>query len=133
MSTPEWARWGGWMRFAAFIVLINGIFGLLQGIVAIFAPDGYFVLSKGGLFIFDLTGWGWWNLVFGLLLVLTGGALFSGATWARVVAVILAILNAIGQLLLLPAQPWWSTIIIVLDMLVIFAVTVHGREARSAG
>ncbi|HYI32995.1 MAG TPA: hypothetical protein VEX88_05995, partial [Glaciibacter sp.] len=62
------------------------------------------------------------------LLVLTGIALLTGATWARVVAIIIAGLSAIGQLLLVPAQPWWSLIVIAIDVLVIYAVSAHGRE-----
>jgi hypothetical protein len=93
-------------------------------------PDGYFIISRGGLFLFDLTGWGWWTLIVSILLLLTAGALLMGATWARMVAVILAILSAVSQLLLLPAQPWWSAIIIAVDVLVVFALTVHGRELR---
>ncbi|MFF1877288.1 hypothetical protein [Leifsonia sp. NPDC058230] len=133
MSTMERTGWVGWGRFAAVIILVSGIFGVLQGIVAIFSPDGYFIISRGGLFLFDLTGWGWWTLILSILLLITGGALLTGATWARVVAVILAILSAVGQLLLLPAQPWWSAIIIAVDVLVIFALTVHGREMRPDG
>ena len=57
-------------------------------------------------------------------------ALFAGQTWARVVAIILVVLSAIGQLLLIPAQPWWSLIIIAIDVLIIYALTVHGAELR---
>jgi hypothetical protein len=57
--------------------------------------------------------------------------LLAGATWARAVAVVLAALSAIGQLFLIPAQPWWSVIIIAIDVLIIYAVTAHGREVRA--
>jgi hypothetical protein len=67
-----------------------------------------------------------------VLLVLTALALFAGQTWARIVAVILVILNALGQLLLIPAQPWWSFIMIAIDVLVVYALIVHGRELRDA-
>ena len=45
---------------------------------------------------------------------------------------ILVALNAIGQLFLLPVQPWWSLIVLTLDILVIYALTVHGRELKVA-
>jgi hypothetical protein len=130
MSTIERTGWVGWGRFAGVILLVNGIFGILQGIVAIFAPDGYFVISRGALFLFDLSGWGWWTLILSLLMLVTAGALLMGATWARVVAVIFVVISAVSQLLLLPAQPWWSAIIIAVDVLVIYALTAHGRELR---
>jgi hypothetical protein len=82
--------------------------------------------------VFDVQNWGWWHLIIGILMVLVAAALFVGQTWARVIAVILVMLNAIGQLVLLPVQPWWSLIVLTLDVLVIYARTVHGRELRVA-
>jgi hypothetical protein len=122
--------WVGWVAFAAAILILNGVFSLVQGIVALAGSNLYYVVASGSLFLFDLTGWGWWNLVIGAILLLAGLALLSGATWARVVAVIVAALSAVGQLLLLPAQPWWAIIVIAIDVLVIYAIIVHGRELR---
>ena len=45
-------------------------------------------------------------------------------------AIILAALSAVVQLLLVPAQPWWSLIVIAIDVLVIYALTAHGKELR---
>ena len=120
--------WTGWVAFAAVMLVVSGIFSVVQALVALIGPNAYYVVANGSLFLFDVTGWGWWNLVIGLLLILTGWALFSGATWARVVAVIIAVLSALGQLLLIPAQPWWSLVVIAVDILVIYAITAHGRE-----
>ena len=72
-------------------------------------------------------------VISGALLILVGAFLFSGATWARVIAVILVIVNAVGQLALLPVQPWWSLIVLTLDILVIYALTVHGKELEHLG
>jgi hypothetical protein len=131
MTTTKTTAWVGWIQFAAIVLLISGLFGAIQGLVAIIAPEPYFVVSNGTLFLLDLDGWGWWNLAIGILLVITAAALFTNATWARVVAIILACLSAVGQLFLLPAQPWWSVIIIAVDILVIYALTAHGHEDRS--
>ncbi|MBD3942992.1 hypothetical protein IF188_14955 [Microbacterium sp. NEAU-LLC] len=120
--------WAGWGVFAGVILLISGVFGGLQGLVAIVGPDAYFAVVDGSLFLFDVQGWGWWNLIIGVLLILTGIALLAGQTWARVVAIILAALSAIGQLMLIPTQPFWALAIIAVDILVIYALTAHGRE-----
>jgi len=120
--------WLGWIGFAAVILILNGVFSILQGIVALAGSDYYFVVTSGSLFLFDLTGWGWWNLLIGAALVLVGIALVSGQTWARVVAIIVASFSAIGQLFLIPAQPWWAVIVIAIDILVIYAITAHGRD-----
>lgn len=132
MSTPkETSGWVGWIGFAGFILILNGVFSAVQGLAALIGTDVYYVITSGTLYLFDITTWGWWNLILGVVLVLVGLALLTGARWARVVAVILASLSAVGQLLLLPAQPWWAVIVIAVDILVIYAITAHGREIAS--
>jgi hypothetical protein len=131
MSTVKATGWTGWVVFAGVILLISGIFSIIQGLVAIIGPNSYYVVANGSLWLLDVAGWGWWNLIIGVLLALVAFALFRGSTWARVVAVILVILSAAGQLLLIPAQPWWSLIVIAIDILIIYALIVHGREMRS--
>ncbi|MFF2274293.1 hypothetical protein [Agromyces sp. NPDC058126] len=132
MSDTETTGWVGWGYFAAIMLLVAGIFDAIYGLMAIIGPDSAYFLTNEGLFLMDVAGWGWWHLIIGIVLILASLALFAGATWARVVAIILAIVNAVGQLFLLPSQPWWSLIVIVLDILVIYALTVHGRELRKA-
>jgi hypothetical protein len=133
MSTVnEPTGWVGWIGFAGIILILNGVFSAVQGFMALLGSNTYYLVSSGTLFLFDVTGWGWWNIIIGALLVLTGIALFGGATWARIIAVILAALSAVGQMLLLPAQPWWALNVIAIDILVIYAVTAHGREVKAA-
>lgn len=133
MSDTATTGWVGWGWFAAIVIIIAGVFDALYGLVAILMPQSsYFVVSEGGLLLFDVSGWGWWHLILGIALILIGLALISGATWARVVAIILVAFNGLSQLALLPVQPWWSIIVLTLDILVIYALTVHGRELKTA-
>ena len=133
MSDTASSGWVGWGWFAAIIIIIAGVFDALYGLVAILMPQSAnFVVGEGGLFLFDVSGWGWWHLILGVALVLIGLALITGATWARVVAIILVAFNGLSQLALLPVQPWWSLIVLTLDILVIYALTVHGKELKSA-
>ncbi|MGO4102477.1 hypothetical protein AB4Y63_00855 [Leifsonia sp. YAF41] len=131
MSTVKETGWVGWARFAGVIILVSGIFSGIQGLVALIGPNTYYVATEGSLYLFDVAGWGWWNLIIGILLILTALALFTGATWARVVAIILAVISAVVQMMLIPAQPWWAIIVIGMDVLIIYALTAHGRELRS--
>lgn len=133
MSDTATTGWVGWGWFAAIVIIIAGVFDALFGLVAILMPgSAYFVAAEGGLFLFDVSGWGWWHLVIGIALILVGVALTTGATWARVTAIILVAFNGLSQLALLPVQPWWSLIVLALDILVLFALTVHGRELKEA-
>lgn len=121
-----------WVQFAGVILLVSGIFSAIQGLVALVGPSAYYAVANGYLFLFDTTGWGWWNLMIGVLVILTAISLFVGATWARVVAVVLVILSAVVQMLLVPAQPWWSFIVIAIDVLVIYALLARWSEPDAA-
>lgn len=120
-----------WVPFAGVILLVSGIFSAIQGLVALVGPSTYYTVVNGDLFLFDATGWGWWNLMIGVLLLLTSISLFVGAAWARVVALVLVILSAVVQMLLVPVQPWWSFIVIAIDVLVIYALLAHWDERRA--
>ncbi|WP_314505985.1 hypothetical protein [uncultured Microbacterium sp.] len=131
MTDTTVTRWTGWGVFAGVLLMIAGFLDLFFGIAAVIGPDTAYVASpEGPLFILDIAGWGWWHIISGALLIVTALALFSGATWARVVAIILVALNAVGQFALLPTQPWLSLAILAVDVLIIYALTVHGRELK---
>lgn len=122
--------WVGWVAFAGLMMVILGSFHAIQGLIALF-QDEYFLVSKTGLALHvDYTAWGWVHLIGGIIIVAAGVALFAGKTWARVVAVIVAVISAIVNIGFLSAYPIWSTIMITIDILVIWALTVHGGELR---
>jgi hypothetical protein len=120
--------WLGWIWFAGIMMIVMGSFNAIEGLVALFRGE-YYVVTEQQVLVFDITAWGWITLLIGILVALAGGALLSGAAWARVVAVVLAVLNAIAQLAFASVHPLWSTIVIALCVTVIWAVVVHGREA----
>jgi hypothetical protein len=135
MSTPEQTRvtgWVGWIWFAGLMLIMLGTFNVIQGFAAVFTDD-VFIPTEAGAIVLDVTGWGWVHLIVGLLALLAGFGLFSGATWARVFAVIVVMINAIAQLASLNFHPVWSIIVITLDVLIIWALIVHGGETRQAG
>jgi hypothetical protein len=130
--SPEPTAWTGWVAFAAMIMFLLGSFQAVQGLVAIF-DDGYYHTTESGLVIdVDYTAWGWAHLLLGVLIFISGLGVLAGNLAARTVAVGLAGLSALGNLLFIEAYPIWSVLIITIDLLVIFALTVHGRELRSS-
>jgi hypothetical protein len=122
--------WVGWVVFAGIMMVILGSFHAIQGLIALFQDDYYAVSSNGLAVHVDYTAWGWVHLLGGILLVGAGVALFAGQTWARVVAVIAAMVSAVVNVGFLAAYPIWSTMMIALDILVIWALTVHGGELK---
>ena len=129
---PDPTGWTGWIVFASFMMFMLGAFQVVQGVVAIF-DDGYYRVRPSGLVVnVDYTAWGWTHLLLGLLIVACGIGVLAGNLAARIVAVILVGLSAVVNLLFIEAYPIWSIIIITVDVLVIYALTVHGKELRDS-
>jgi hypothetical protein len=113
--------------FAGVLMIMIGVFHAIQGLVALFNDD-FFVVGTEYVFRFDITAWGLVHLVVGVIVALAGAALFRGALWARTVAVILASVSMVASFVWLPYYPLWSILIIALDVFVIWAVMLHGRD-----
>ncbi len=105
-----------------------GIVQFFQGLAAV-AENEVFVVGIDYVYQFDLTTWGWIHLVLGALVALVGLALFTGAAWARVSAVVICAISIIANFLWLPYYPWWSTLIIALNIVVIWLCR-HGSPPR---
>jgi hypothetical protein len=119
----------GFILFAAIMMIMVGVFQALQGIIAIFENE-FYVATRNYLFQFDATTWGWIHLLVGLLVAFAGWGLLSGRTWARVVALTLAVLSAITNFLFIPYYPFWALLLVTLDIVVIWAVAAHGGALR---
>jgi hypothetical protein len=124
--------WAGWVVFAAVMLCLVGSLNFVQGLIALF-DDGYFVLRReDDLLLVDYTVWGIFLLLWGALLVCAGLALTRAKTWARWLAVAAAFVNVIFQMGFLSSFPIFSAIMIGIDVIVIFALTVRWSEARAA-
>jgi hypothetical protein len=124
-ATSGWAV--GFVLFAGIMMIMVGIWQALEGLIAIFENE-FYVATRNYLFKFDATTWGWIHLIMGAVVAFAGWGLLSGRTWARVVAITLAVLSAIANFLFIPYYPFWSLLIIAVDVFVIWAVAAHGRE-----
>lgn len=124
--------WVGWVWFAGILLATVGFFNAISGLVAIFSPSTLVAATGEGVAVIDVSTWGWVHLVLGALLVVTGFALLNGSGWARLVAIVLVVLNLLAQFVSLPVTPWWSLVTIVLDVFVLWALVVHGDEAERA-
>ncbi|HET6985972.1 MAG TPA: hypothetical protein VFI00_05120 [Kribbella sp.] len=122
--------WIGPIVFAGVMMIVLGLFHGFQGFVALF-NDGYYVVRENGLAIhIDYTVWGWTHLFVGTVVLVAGFCVLLGQVWARVVGVILAILSIVVNAGFLAASPGWTTVMIAIDILVIWALTFHGGEIR---
>jgi hypothetical protein len=120
------APMAGWITFAAIIMLTVGVIDFFEGLIAAIRKQ-YYVLAPNQIIVFDVKTWGWLTLIWGIVLVLAGLALWSGAGWARWFTIVVAIINVLGQLGFLgsSAYPLWALTAITLNIIVIYALTVR--------
>jgi hypothetical protein len=127
-NEPDPTGWTGWIVFASFMMILVGCFQAIQGLVALF-DDGFYLVGESGLVVdVDYNVWGTIHLLLGVVLVLAGVGVLAGNLAARTVGVIVAGISALTNMAFIGAYPIWSLIIITVDVLVIYALIVHGRE-----
>lgn len=112
---------------AAIILIIGGVCHAMEGVVGL-ATNEFYVTTQKWIFQFDVTTWGWIHVLVGVIAVLAGIGLFSGAVWARTVAVAVAAISILVNFVWLPYYPVWAVLIIAFDIFVIWALTAHGRD-----
>jgi len=123
--------WVGWIVFSGILMVMLGTFQALMGAVALFDDDYYIVGHNGLVLSLDYTTWGWVHLTIGIVAVCAGIGVLVAQMWARVTGIILALVSAVANAVFIAASPVWSTIVIVVDILIIYALSVHGREIKN--
>ena len=118
---PEGA---GWIVFAAVMLGLAGIWNVFAGIAAIanahvFVADAHYVFS-------DLSTWGWIVMILGILQGAAALALSTGSELARWFGISVAALNSIGQLMFIPAFPFWGIAMFGVDLLIIYGLVIYG-------
>jgi hypothetical protein len=125
-SDVEVSGWAiGALSFAGAMMVLVGIYQIISGISAI-AGDSIFVQTRNYTYDLDVTAWGWIHLILGVVILLAGIGLFSGQPWAAVAAMFLAILSAVENFFLIPYYPFWSVLVIALDIWILWALTRPG-------
>lgn len=117
----------GFTSFAGFMMIVIGLFHLMVGFAGLF-NSAVFVRTPEYVFKLNLTTWGWAQLIVGVIVLIAGFGVFSGAVWARTIGVIVAAISMIANFAFLPYYPLWAILIIAVDIAVIWALTTHGRD-----
>jgi hypothetical protein len=128
MSTKSMA---GWIGFAGIMMVIIGAIDFFQGLIALIEDD-YYVPTRAGFLVVDLTTWGWFMLFWGILLALAGLGLLAGQGWARWFTIVVVSLNILLQLGFTGsnAYPLWALTAITLNIIVLFALTARWSESE---
>ena len=116
----------GWITFAGILLIMVGVFNIIDGIAAITNSD---YLANQLLFS-NMNAWGWFFLIWGIIQIAAGFAIFSGASWGAIVGVVAAFINVIAQLSWARTYPVWAVSAMVIDVLVIYALVVYGGQKQ---
>ena len=127
----EQSGWTGWITFAGVMMIIAGSLNALYGLIGV-VNDEWVVWTNRASVYLDISQWGAVHLIVGLVMLLSGIGVFSGNILARTVGVIVASLSLIANFFFIPAYPLWALTVITIDLLVIWALTAHGKEMRQA-
>ena len=128
-AEPSSSRGQDWAAFVVVLFFILGCFSVIDGLAALMADD-YFRVDE--LLFGDLALWGVIYLVVGALQLCAAWLIHRGSEAGALLGMTLAALSAVVAMLSLGAYPLWSVIILGLDGLVIYVLTVYGTGRATA-
>ena len=121
-ARPAAHGWAGWVVFAGVLLILLGAAHVIEGLAALAG-------GEGGVLIVSATAWGWASVVLGTTAGLVGLGLLAGSPVARVLGVLLALVSAVVNLAAIGDGP--AVLVVAVDVVVVYAITVHGGELRA--
>ena len=117
----------GWVLFASIVMIVGGFFAFFEGLAALLKSGRFYHTAANYPYGGNVKTWGWIVLIAGIIVLLAGFYVMTGALWARIVGITLASLSALANFFFIPFYPFWSLMVITLDIFVIWALAVHGK------
>jgi hypothetical protein len=114
--------------FAGVMLATLASFEILQGLSAVLKDD-VFVSGLSYTYRLDLTGWGWVHMLIGAIGLAVGIGILMGQVWAFSAGIGFAVLSALAQFAFMPYYPFWSMLIISMDILVVWALAKQISQA----
>jgi hypothetical protein len=131
LPTPERTpshTFQNWAYFGASVMAFMGASWAVLGLIALVDEEHFVVSSNQLLGVQTYTSWGWAHLIGGLIALVAGIGILRGQRYARYLGIVVAYVSALVNLGFLSAAPVWATLLIALDVIVIYALTAHGEE-----
>ena len=116
----------GWVLFAGTMLAILAVVNLIDGIAAV--SDSTFFVGDAKFILSDLNTWGWILIAMAAVQFFVVFGIWAQIRAVRWIGVAIAALNAIAQLIVMPAYPFWSLCLFTLDILVIYGLIAHGAR-----
>ncbi len=121
----------GWVTFAAIVAGIVGVFNVLSGIAAITEDDQTERLNEV-LYGVNITAWGWFWLIIGVLQVITAWLIYQRSPLGQTLGLIWAFVIASLSVFMIFVAPIWALVVIGLSVTVIWALTAFPEEFDEA-
>jgi hypothetical protein len=103
----------------------------LVGVLALSANE-LVVAGPGYQYTFQMTGWGWVNILTGLVLAGVAVAVFVNPVQARIPAILAACLAIVVSFLWMPYYPLGAVVLIALDLVALWAAATWNTSRESA-
>jgi hypothetical protein len=120
----------GWIIFAGVLLMVLGTLNFIEGVAAI--GNAHFFVGNAHYIVGDLNTWGWVVLCIGVIEWVVGVGVFVKNQFSRWTGVVVLSGNAIVQLMMIPAYPFWSLSIFALDVLAIYGLITYGGRIAQA-
>lgn len=114
----------GWIVFSGVMLVIVAFLNIVDGLWALDRAD---TRVDELLYADKLGGWGWFYLILGIVLVVTGIGVFARAQWARWIGVVAAGIAIVANMLWVFVLPIASLIVMLLASLVLYGLVVYGE------
>ena len=118
----------GWVTFAGIVALVAGGYNALGGLAALSDDDTLNAQATEVLFGIDLTGWGWFWLLVGIVQIVAGVLVLQRNELGRWLAMVIAAVSALITVFFIVVFPLWAIAVLGLDILVIHALVTHEAE-----
>jgi len=128
MAVHATRRRSGWISFAGVAALIGGGYNALSGIAALSDDDTLAAQAQEVLYGIDLTAWGWFWLLVGIVQLITGVLILQRNTWGFWLGVSIAGLSAMLTLLVMFVFPLWAIAVLAIDFLVLYGLLTQSDE-----
>ena len=116
----------GWVIFAGVLLLMLGTLNFIEGLAAV--NNSKFFVHNTQYIAGSLNTWGWIVLCIGVVEWAVGVGVFVKNQFSRWVGVLVLSANAIVQLVMMPAYPFWSLTVFTLDVLAIYGLVAYGQR-----
>jgi hypothetical protein len=130
LQTTRTTRGAGWSTFSSALLLIAGIFGVTQGLMAVYRARFF---NSGAVFVFsNLHTWGWIVFGLGVASFIAGLGTLTRNPAARRAGIGIAGVVAIGQMMFAQAYPFWTGLVIAANFMAIYGLAAYGQREEAA-